>query len=134
MITQLSLMPDYYPNQYVATTKAVRERSFRIRIRAILRREGFYNFAKLAEEALSHDETYIIDKYGIPKMVLHNILESEFGHACNYSENIASYLHNVRSIANWGLAMLPEKLPTQNKKSTSKKKGTYGQIKNREER
>lgn len=134
MITQLSLMPDYYPNQYVASTKAVRARSLRFQIRAILRREGFYNFAKLAEEALSHDHAYIIDKYGVPHMVLSNILESEFGHACNYSENIASYLHNVRTIAGWGLAMLPEKLPATNKKSKSKKSGSYGQIKNREER
>lgn len=72
-------------------------------MRQMLRTDGFYNFAKLAEKAFSLDGEYIMRKYGIPKGELYGMFEGVFGDACGYQETIASFLLRVKEEPNFSL-------------------------------
>lgn len=96
-VTQGSLFEEYYPSTEITTQKA---NSLKARIGRVLEKEGLYNFAKLAEEALVHEDNWIKQKYGVPKEELRGILNEVFGEATNYSYNIEDYLTKVREVPN----------------------------------
>lgn len=130
---QLSLLPDEQPDKWIPDQKKKSANALRVGVRRTLAAEGFYNFAKLAEEALKNDNAFIVRHYGVTKQVLTGILESEFGEACAYQETIASYLEKVRTIPAYGLKPIPKTLPAQKEKlKPIKSKVSYAQVKNRE--
>lgn len=102
MVIQLSLMPDERPDEMVLET-GKRPIYLRRAIRRILKKEGPYNFCMLAKEALSHDEAWIRDKYGVHKDYLAGILASEFGTRYANQETMDSFLEKVRMIPNYQL-------------------------------
>jgi len=102
MPVQLSMLPDEIPDEFISSKK-LKRRSITATLRRLINKEGFYNYAKVAEEALSKSEDYIQAKFGLTKDELKTAFESEFGHACCYQESIESFLEKLRTIPDFKL-------------------------------
>lgn len=94
---QLSAFPEEKTDQDILIPQK-KDISIANELAKYMRKEGLYNFCKMAEELKKKTAEYSFEKYGVPPAVVFNIASSVFQDQVRNGETIASLLHKCKTI------------------------------------